>query len=121
MYLYYLALFHLWFGSPREEGDHVLGHLRHCGGRAVRVLDGLVHQRGRHTDRSAREIRVVVGTLLHRGETGSWLAVPGEQAEEVVLTIRPRYIAFGMGTLNNISNLWAGPCAQNGLGECYKV
>jgi hypothetical protein len=82
----YLAVVVLRFRCPCQEHTDVLGHLRHVGLCAIRVLHSTVLQLLFHPNLAAGEIRVV---RLARAQCDArwWVPVPRQQREQVVLPV----------------------------------
>ena len=67
--------------APREEGSHILGHLR-CGGWcAVIVVDTAIGDGGRHANPSSREVGVVV-LRVSLGNAGRDVLVAARREEQ---------------------------------------
>lgn len=79
-----LALVHLGLGSPVQELDNVLGHLRRRSGGLVLVLDQVVEQDTSHGDTGTREVGVEVEAGGYLGTSWGLVGVPGQQGEDVV-------------------------------------
>lgn len=79
-----LAVVHLRLGSPVEELDDVLGHLRGGGGGLVFVLDKIVVENTSHGNAGTGEVGVEVEAGTNLGTRGRLLRVTGQQGEDVV-------------------------------------
>lgn len=75
---------HLGLGSPVQELDNVLGHLRGRGRGAVLVLDEAVEQDTGHGDTGAGEVGVEVEAGTDLGACRGLVGVAGQQREDVV-------------------------------------
>jgi hypothetical protein len=71
--------------GPGKEGSDILGKLGDRGISSILILDHIVCQLLRHSDLSAREVRVVAHARLDLN-TGGGLLVTSKEREEVVLT-----------------------------------
>jgi hypothetical protein len=79
-----LTLVHLGLGSPVEELNNVLGHLRGGGRGTVLVLDKTVIKNTSHGDTGTGEVRVEVEARGNNSARRRLLRVTGKKGEDVV-------------------------------------